>query len=117
MTQRGDVVRVQYPFVGGGAGKKRPAVVVQCDQLNGKIQNTILAMITGTTSLIGWEPTPFLIDPTTPERASSGLTYPSAVKRENLITIDQRDILQTLGKLSDVLRLKIGECLKEVLEL
>jgi mRNA-degrading endonuclease toxin of MazEF toxin-antitoxin module len=93
MTQRGDVVRVQYPFVDGTAGKKRPAVDIQCDRLNGKIQNTIIAMITGNTSLIGQEPTQFLMDPSTPEGASSGLMYPSAVKCENLITIDQGDIL------------------------
>lgn len=55
MTQRGDVVRVQYPFVGGGAGKKQPAVVVQCDRLNAKIQNTVIAMVTGNISRV--EPT------------------------------------------------------------
>ena len=34
------------------------------------------------------------------------------MKCENLITIDQRDILQMFGKLSDVLRVKLDECLK-----
>jgi mRNA-degrading endonuclease toxin of MazEF toxin-antitoxin module len=117
MTQRGDIVRVQYPFVGGGQGKKRPAVVVQCDRLNQQIENTIVAMVTGNTSLVGREPTQFLIDPATPEGSSSGLTYPSAVKCENLVTISQQDILQTLGKLSDVLTRKLDNCLKAALEL
>jgi mRNA-degrading endonuclease toxin of MazEF toxin-antitoxin module len=47
MTKRGGVVRVQFPLIGGAPGKKRPAVVIQCDRLNKQIQNTIVAMITG----------------------------------------------------------------------
>jgi mRNA interferase MazF len=117
MTRRGDVVRVQFPFVGGGQGKKRPAVVIQCDRLNQQIQNTIVAMITGNTALVGVEPTQFLIDPATPDGASSGLAYASAVKCENLITIGQADILQTLGHLSDTLKQRLSDCLKAALEL
>jgi mRNA-degrading endonuclease toxin of MazEF toxin-antitoxin module len=40
MTKRGDIVIVDFPFVGGSQGKTRPAVVVQCDQLNQRIDNT-----------------------------------------------------------------------------
>jgi mRNA interferase MazF len=97
MTRRGDVVVAVFPYVGGGASKNRPAVVVQCDRLNKKIDNTILAMITGNTRLAGREPTQFLIDPTTPEGSSSGLNHASAVKCENLMTVAQADILRTLG--------------------
>jgi mRNA-degrading endonuclease toxin of MazEF toxin-antitoxin module len=117
MTQRGDVVRVQFPYVGGGQGKKRPAVVVQCDRLNAQIQNTVVAMISGNMRLVGVEPTQFLIDPTTPQGRSSGLAYASAVKCENLMMISQADILQTLGHLSDPLKQKLNDCLKEALEL
>ncbi len=117
MTKRGDVVRVQFPLVGGAPGKKRPAVVIQCDRLNNQIQNTIVAMVTGNTRLVGVEPTQFLIDSSTPEGASSGLVYASAVKCENLITIAQADILQTLGHLSDVLKQKLNDCLKAALEI
>ena len=60
MINRGDVVVLDFPFVGGGAGKTRPAVVVQCDRLNRKLDNTIVAMITGNTSLIGNELHPIL---------------------------------------------------------
>jgi len=38
MIRRGDVVMVDFPFAsGGGKGKTRPAVVIQCDRLNGII--------------------------------------------------------------------------------
>src|SRR5262249_47845221 len=84
--KRGDVVVAVFPYVGGGASKNRPAVVVQCDRLNRAIQNTIVAMITGNTRLAGRTPTQFLIDPATPEGQTSGLVYVSAVKCENLMT-------------------------------
>jgi mRNA interferase MazF len=103
MTRRADVVIARFPYAGGTGAKVRPAVVVQCDRLNNQIDNTLLAMITGNTTLVGIEPTQFLIDPATPEGAFAGLSYASAVKCENLATIPQTDILQTLGHLSDVL--------------
>lgn len=117
MTSRGDVVIVEFPLVSGGRGKKRPAVVIQCDRLNRQIRNTVVAMVTGNVRLVGKEPTQFLIDPTTEDGRSSGMSYPSAVKCENLLTIDQADILGTLGHLSDVLMAKLAGCLKEAFEL
>ena len=117
MTRLGDVVIAIFPYVGGGASKNRPAVVVQCDRLNNKMQNTVVTMITGNTRLVGKEPTQFLIDPATPEGQSSGLRHPSAVKRENLMTIAQTDILQTAGHLSDALKSKLDDCLKSAMEL
>jgi mRNA-degrading endonuclease toxin of MazEF toxin-antitoxin module len=69
------VVIVAFPYVGGGPSKNRPAVVIQCDRLNGKLQNTVVAMITGNTRLVGKEPTQFLIDPTTADGQSSGLNH------------------------------------------
>src|SRR5947207_2324996 len=103
MIRRGDVIIVQFPFVGGGRGKTRPAVVVQCNRLNQQIQNTIVAMVTGNIRLVTREPTQFLIDPTTPEGKSSGLSFPSAAKCENLITVAQSDIVKAVGHLSDPL--------------
>lgn len=117
MIRRGDVVIATFPYVGGGASKNRPAVVVQGDRLNSQIQNTLVAMITGNTRLVGREPTQFLIDPGTPEGSSSGLRQQSAVKCENVMTIAQADILQTVGHLSDVLKRKLDACLRAALEL
>jgi mRNA-degrading endonuclease toxin of MazEF toxin-antitoxin module len=117
MIRRGDVVIARFPYVGGTGSKVRPAVVVQCDRLNNQIQNTLLAMITGNTTLVGKEPTQFLIDPATPEGASSGLSYPSAVKCENLATVAQSDIIDAIGHLSDALKQRLDACLKAALEL
>jgi mRNA interferase MazF len=112
-----DVVIARFPYAGGTAAKVRPAVVVQGDRLNVQIDNTILVMVTGNTALVGKEPTQFLIDPATTEGQSSGLTHPSAVKCENLMTVPQTDVRKILGHLSDVLKKKLEECLKEALQL
>ena len=47
MTQRGDVVIVAFPYVSGGGGNNRPALVIQADRNNQRLANTIVAMITG----------------------------------------------------------------------
>jgi mRNA-degrading endonuclease toxin of MazEF toxin-antitoxin module len=117
MTRRADVVIARFPFAGGIGSKVRPAVIVQCDRLNAQIHNRLLAMITGNTALVGKEPTQFLIDPSSPGGSSSGLSYPPAVKCENLATIPHSDIVDTIGHLSDQLRKKFDECLKDALEL
>lgn len=117
MTKRGDVIIARFPYAGGSGSKVRPAVVVQTDRLNIQIQNTLLAMISGNTRLIGREPTQFLIDPAVPEGRSSGVSYPSAVKCENIATVEQRNIIATLGHLSDTLKQKLNDCLKSALEL
>lgn len=118
MSRRGDVVIAAFPYVGGGgAGKNRPAVVVQCDRLNNKLQNMVVVMVTGNTRLIGKEPTQFLIDPSTAEGQSSGLHKASAVKCENILSIAKTDILQTIGHLSDPLKRKLDVSLKSALEL
>jgi mRNA interferase MazF len=117
MTSRANVVIARFPYAGGRGHKVRPAVIVPCDRLNRQIQNTLLAMITGNTRLAGTEPTQFLIDPATPEGASSGQSLPSAVKGKNLATIPQTDIIDTIGHLSDALKQKLNDCLKAALEL
>ncbi len=45
---RGDVVEVNWPYSDLSGSKRRPAVVVQADFLNGLIDDTILVQITGT---------------------------------------------------------------------
>ena len=117
MIKRGDVVMVEFPYVEGGRGKNRPALVVQCDRNNQRLQNTVIAMITGNVARAASEPTQLLIDPATPEGRASGLHVPSAVKCENLFTISQAHILRTIGHLSPALLEKVGVCLKASLEL
>ena len=117
MTQRGEVVIVAFPYVSGGGGKNRPALIIQCDRNNQRLQNTIVAMITGNIRMAATEPTQLLIDPAMPEGKSSGLTFPSAVKCENLYTVSQQDILRRLGSLPASVMTQVDDCLKASLGL
>lgn len=117
MTKRGDVVIAAFPYVSGGGGKNRPALIIQCDRNNQRLQNTIVAMITGNVRMAATEPTQLLIDPATPEGKSSRLVFPSAVKCENLFTVSQQDILRTLGRLPTPLMAQVDDCLKAALGL
>ena len=83
---RGDVVLVRFPFAAGGGSKVRPALVVQSNQNNSRIANTIVVQITTNLRRVG-EPSQLLIDPVTAEGRPSGLVSPSALSCENIATI------------------------------
>lgn len=112
MTQRGDIVIVQFPYVSGTQNKSRPALVLQSDHNNRRLHNTIIAMITGNTSRAATEPTQVLIDPSAPEGKGSGLTFPSAVKCENIYTVPQANIHKSVGRLSPRLMQQIDTAIK-----
>jgi mRNA interferase MazF len=111
-VQRGDVVLVRFPFSEGTGVKVRPALVVQSDRNNQRLANTIVAMITRTTQRATSEPTQLLLDLTTPAGQQSGLLHDSAVKCENLFTVHQSVILQTIGRLSATMMSHVDACLK-----
>ena len=76
--QRGDAVLLNFPFSSGTGFKLRPALVVQNDQNNQRMGNTIVDMITSTTYRTH-QPTQVLIDIATPEGQQSGLRLTSAI--------------------------------------
>lgn len=115
--RRGDIVVARFPYAGGRGSKIRPAVVVQCDRLNGQIHNTILAMISGNIRLVDVEPSQLLVDSSSPDGALSGLTMASAIKCENLAVVPQAEIIDVIGHLSDPLKQKLNACLRAALEL
>ena len=45
-VRRGDVILADLPFSDRSGSKKRPALVVQCDRNNRRLDNVIVAMIT-----------------------------------------------------------------------
>lgn len=56
-------------------------------------------MITSTTRSVKREQTQLLITMTTDEGRQSGLLHDSAIKCENLFTVEKRVILRTIGNL------------------
>ena len=102
--------------VGQPGGKVRPALVVQSDHNNARLNETMVAAITSNTSRVH-EATQLLIDISTPEGAASGLLHDSAVRCERLHSIPQTDVRRVIGHLPDVLMLQVNDCLKAALEL
>jgi mRNA interferase MazF len=115
-VKRGDVVLVFVPNVGSPGGKVRPALVVQSDHNNARLNETIIAAITSNTSRVR-EPTQLLIDVATPDGTASGLLFNSAVRCERLHSIPQADVRRVIGKLSIPLMGQIEGCLKVALGL
>ncbi|MBU4273605.1 MAG: type II toxin-antitoxin system PemK/MazF family toxin [Planctomycetes bacterium] len=113
--KRGDIVIVNFA-VYNPREKVRPALVVQNDRDNARIQNSIVALITGNVRR-AVEPTQLLLDQRHPDFTASGLHKNSVVNCANLITIRQQDVLHTIGALSRNTMNQIDLCLKVVLDL
>jgi mRNA interferase MazF len=116
-VKRGEIVLVEWIYSDRTGSKVRPALVVQNDQDNQRLDDTILALITGSHRRVVGSPTQLFIDVGSPDGQQSGLRQNSLVQCENLSTIDQSLILRTLGSLSDARMNQIDDCLKAALEL
>lgn len=111
-ANRGDVVLVNYPFASGSGSKVRPALVVQCDDNNRRLDNTIVAQITSRIRFATSEPTQLLIEIGTSEGQASGLLRDSTVSCENLYTVRADAIQRTIGALPHATLQRVNQCLK-----
>jgi mRNA-degrading endonuclease toxin of MazEF toxin-antitoxin module len=116
-VKRGDVVLIHYPFASGGGGKVRPALVVQCDRNNARLDNTIIVQITSRIRFAHSEPTQILIEAASDTGQQAGLLVDSAISCENIYTVRQSDAVRKIGELPDVIMRKVNGCLKTSLEI
>ena len=116
-SRRGDVVILDYPFSDSSGTKVRPALVVQTDQRNAILTNTIVALITKNLQRLNTDRAKFLIDITTPDGRQSGLRLNSAITCGNLYTVHERHIVKTIGSLPAALMRQADACLKVALDL
>jgi mRNA interferase MazF len=116
-TRRGDVVILDYPFSDSSGAKVHPALVVQSDQRNPILTNTIVALITKNLQRVKTDPSQLLIDITTPEGRQSGLHVNSAITCGNLYTVHERHIVKSVGSLPATLMRQADACLKAALDL
>jgi len=114
-VSRGDIVLVDYPFSDRTGSKVRPALVVQADTLNRRIADTILASISRSTHRAS--ATQLFIDISTLDGSGTGLRQDSMIQCENLLTFDQRLVINKIGRLSAPLLERIADCLKAALDL
>ena len=116
-VQRGDVVMVDWHFSDRTGSKRRPALVIQADAYNTALDDTILALITGSARRRVGAATQVEIDISTPDGAQTGLVINSVVQCENLVTVDRNFILKVRGRLSLTLMSNVNDSLKAALEL
>ncbi len=91
--ERGEVVRVPFPFTDRAASKNRPALVLSSARaFNQPAGHVVLAMITSAGNA------PWPLDCAIEDLATAGLPAPS-VLRCKLFTLDARLIRGTLGQL------------------
>lgn len=115
--RRGDVVIVDHPFSDARGSKVRPMLVVQSDLRNQLLNHAIVAMLTTNLSFVGTDPTQIVVDISTPDGASSGLSVTSAIRCGNLFTLHERFILRKIGVLSAVLMKQVDDGLRTALGL
>lgn len=113
-VKRGDVILAFVPNVGATGGKVRPALIVQSDHNNVRLNETMIAAITSNTSRVH-EGTQLLIELASLDGKASGLLHDSAVRCERLHAIPQTDVRRVIGQLSESLMLQINNCLRVAL--
>lgn len=98
--KRGDVVLVLFPNSDLVSAKLRPALVVQADNLDTGLPQTINALITSNLSRAG-HASRIAVDITTPQGRQTGLLSDSFVVTDNLATVREDEIRRGLGVLPD----------------
>src|SRR5581483_7860077 len=104
---RGDVVEVDWPYSDLSGSKRRPAVLVQADYLNGLLDDAVYVKVQGTA--YGVPGTEVRLDPAV--ETGSGLSKVCYASCKDLLTRDQALIRRTVGYLSDAAMWQIADCL------
>jgi mRNA interferase MazF len=100
-TRRGDIVLVLFPNSDLRTAKRRPALVLQRDNLGGGLEQTIVAMISSNLARRG-HPSRVFMSATSREGKAAGVRLDSVVMTDNLATVLEREIDSALGRLLDI---------------
>jgi len=98
--KRGDVVLVLFPDSNLRTAKRRPAVVVQANNLNTGLAQNIVAMITSNMTRSN-HPSRVTLNRNSSEGRESGILMDSVVMTDNLATIREIEIDRAIGNISD----------------
>ncbi|MDE0019310.1 MAG: type II toxin-antitoxin system PemK/MazF family toxin [Candidatus Poribacteria bacterium] len=116
-VNRGDIVLVDFPYSNHTGSKIRPALVVQADVWNQRLNSTMLAGITSNLHRGVGDPTQYFIDVETVDGQQSGLRFNSVVRCDKLATSNQSRIQGIIGRLSEASMEEIDTCLKAALDI
>lgn len=101
LIKRGDIVRVYFPNSDLVSSKRRPALVVQSDNLATGLSQILLAMITSNLSRSN-HLSRVLIDLNTNEGKASGLRTDSVIMTDNIVIVLETEIDSILGRLPNM---------------
>jgi mRNA interferase MazF len=112
--KRGDVVLVLFPDSNLRTAKRRPVLVVQADNLNTGLRQTIVAMITSNMARADHQSRVKLLLNSS-EGQDARILMDSVVMTDNLTTIHENEIDRALGHLTDLT--KVESALRHTLSL
>jgi mRNA interferase MazF len=115
-VRRGDILLAHYPLAASAGTKKRPVLVIQNDQDNQRLTNTIVVQITSNLRR-AYLSTHLLVEISTSVGKESGLLVDSVISCVNIITIEGSRIERTIGRLPPLMMAKVNSCLKAALDL
>ena len=98
---RGDVVLVLFPDSNLVTAKRRPALVIQRDDLQSGLSQTIVAMLTSNMSRAG-HPSRLSVLQSSPEGQQMGLRTDSVVMTDNVATVREIEIDRVIGHCEDM---------------
>jgi mRNA interferase MazF len=99
--KRGDVVLVFFPDSNLRTAKRRPALVIQSDNLNTGLPQTIVAMITSNMSRTD-HPSRVTLLLNSPQGRQAHILMDSVVMTDNLATVHENEIDRVLGSLDEM---------------
>lgn len=111
--KRGNVVLVRFPDSNLKTYKKRPALIVQADDLNTGLSQKIIALITSNLDRTG--PTRVLVEKRSELGKHMGLISDSVIVADNLATVLEREIDKVIGNCVETT--KVDQSLRRVLAL
>jgi len=99
--KRGDVVLVLFPNSDLVTFKRRPALVVQADNLSTGLPQIVIAMITSNVARRG-HPSRVFMPLNSPTAKPAGLLTDSIIMTDNLATALDKAIVSKLGRIDDM---------------
>ena len=100
-SSRGDVVLVLYPDSNLRSAKRRPALVVQADNLQTGLPQTIVAMITSNMARAG-HASRVEVTRSSSQGQQMGLCTDSVVMTDNLATVLDSEVDRAIGQVPDM---------------
>jgi mRNA-degrading endonuclease toxin of MazEF toxin-antitoxin module len=110
----GEIHLANFPFGAGGGMKVRPVLLLTGPV--GNVPEVLVAYISSVVPPLAM-PTDIVLDPATPDHATTNLKAISVVRLHKLATIHQRSVIRLLGKIAPATQTDVADKLRVFLGL